>query len=224
MAAPLQTGVFANLGTPAAQAFGSAVTAGSTLWVGMRFNGTVSATSCSDNINGAWTQLGTQQDIGGISFAVYYKENASAGTPTLTLNGTGASAVRAEYAEYGGMAAASFDKTAQATGTSTTPSSGTTANRTQAAEVLLGFVGTVGGNTFTAGTNFTLREPNSEIATQIEDQTVAAAGTDAATFTLGSSQGWACWIGTFKLSGGGGATFGNFYPGASGSRRYGEQV
>jgi hypothetical protein len=184
------------------KAFASNVTAGNTIVLGIRIGG-APAITVSDNLGNTYALIGMQSDpVTAASAYLYYAKSITGGACTVTTTGT-----RMEMVEISGLTATPLDQTAKANGTGTTVSSGATAARTQAAEIIIGVVSTNGGNTFTAGSGFTLREANADIAVQIEYQIVSATGTDAATMTLGSSAGWSSIVATFKASSAAGRLF-----------------
>jgi hypothetical protein len=198
----VQSATFTGNGAgPNAKAFGSNVTAGNLIVVATRGTSYTGAWTVSDNLGNTYTEIGTGQATpAGNGCRLFYAKNITGGACTVSIGAAGQN-YRGEMIEISGLDTVSpLDVTTKASGTSTTPSSGATGTRSQASEILIGMVGTDGGNTFTAGTNFTLRQANTDIALQIEYQIVSAAGTDAATMTLGSSAGWSATIASFKAA------------------------
>jgi hypothetical protein len=186
-----------NGASPNAKAFSSNVTAGNWILVGSRSTSSVGAWSCSGTNCGAFTEIGTGQGTpGGNGVRLFYALVSTTGTCTVTLTVAGSN-FRGEMMEVSGLASSSpLDQTTKASGTSATPSSGSVTT-TQADELLFGVVGTDGGNTFAAGSGYTLREANLDVALQIEYQIVAATGAYAATMSI-TSAGWSATIATFK--------------------------
>jgi len=137
----------------------------------------------------------------GDTLAIFYAENISAGANTITVSDTISGSLRFAILEYTGVATAnSLDVTASAQGTSTSPSSGN-ATTTASGDLLLGAVATADVETFTAPNGVQIRafvpsEPSTKLIA--EDQIQAAAGTAAATASLGASDPWGAVLATFK--------------------------
>jgi hypothetical protein len=204
----VQSATFAGNGAgPNAKAFLSNVTAGNLIVVASRGTGYSGAWTVSDNLNGAHTEVGTGQATpGGAGCRLFYRKNTAAGATTVSIGSAGQN-FRGEMIEIAGLdTVAPLDQTAKANGTSTAPSSGATGARSQASEIIITLAGTDGGNTFSAGSGFTLREANNDVALQIAYQIVSAAGTDAGTMGLASAAGWASIVATFIAASAGAIT------------------
>jgi hypothetical protein len=125
-----------------------AVGAGNTLVVGVAgLNG-----SEPDTVKWGVNSLTFRSAIGRTT--VWELANAPGGTNDIVVDCTisGETTCAMSAVEVTGATSAPFDKQAQASGTSTSPSSGATATTAQAAELLLGFVGTNGPVADAAGT------------------------------------------------------------------------
>jgi hypothetical protein len=86
-------------------------------------------------------------------------------------------------------------QTNNSSGNSGAPNSGNVT--AQAGQLIISIASVDNNRSFTPGTGFTERE---EVATKAatEEQVVSSAGTYAGTWTLGSSDLWACGVATFK--------------------------
>jgi hypothetical protein len=166
----------------------------------------------TDNKSNTWTENASSptNPSGNVRNHQRYAFNITGGAGhNFTQTAVAAAYQTLIITEFAGVDTTSpFDKSAAATGSSSSPSSGATANRTQAAEVLIGSLGTgdnVNGGTLTAGASFTIPSGGSNtnynnFVSAVEYQIVSGVGTDAATFTI-SSDAWGAIIGTFKASG-----------------------
>lgn len=187
---------------PHSVSFDASVGAGNLLVLGIYTDSSATIT-VSDNRGNTWNLVYNTVVSGIGRIAFYYAQNVAAGSTTVTVTQTGAF-TGLVVAEYSGIATtSSFDQTNSGSAVSSSPSSGNVTT-TQADELLVGFATTEPGVTWTAGTNFTLRDANSSGQLQLEDRIVSATGTYAATFTMSASQRWGCGIATFKASAGGG--------------------
>jgi hypothetical protein len=144
---------------------------------------------------------------------VYELANVTAGTNNLTVSmtGTGNNSVAFTAYEVTGAIAAPFDVSAKAAGTSTTPSSGATAATAQAAELVLGMVGTQGDSSDAAGTwdgGFTNGQRvgnllgTSSVPSTVSDgyKIVNAIGTQTASKSGITSRPWNCICVTYKAA------------------------
>lgn len=91
-------------GTSHVLAFGSNVTAGSRLFVFTRGEtNAVNITACSDDVNGSWTSVTSEQVVsGGFYTNMYTLASAGAGATTVTCTSGSAMAIRMIIAEYSG--------------------------------------------------------------------------------------------------------------------------
>lgn len=107
--------------TTVAVAYTGPVTAGNLLVCGMGTDNP-SAISVSDNINGAWTGIGTQLTNGALASRMFFRANTGAGTPTVTAT-TGSGAYKnLRIGEWDGVATtAPLDASNGTTGNSTAP-------------------------------------------------------------------------------------------------------
>jgi hypothetical protein len=204
-------------GTTMTVSYGASVGAGHLL-VGMfRASGT---TSVSDSVNGAWTKaIGASDGVN----SLWYKPNASAGSTTVTVNGSTSGSIRAVIAEYSGVATTSpLDGTSCNSGTGATATTGSTAS-VPAGELAFAGVGLFdSGITVTAGTGATLRTQLTGANGTSADEDVAStsSGTQSESFGLSTTPpgGWAACVATFKPPTATGASwFGSFAGGISAS-------
>jgi hypothetical protein len=126
-----------------------AVGAGNTLVVGVAL---LNGSAEPDTVKWGVNALTFRSSIG--KTTVWELANAPGGTNDIVVDCTisGDTTCAMSAVEVTGATSAPFDKQAQASGTSTSPSSGATATTAQAAELLLGFVGTNGPVADAAGT------------------------------------------------------------------------
>jgi trimeric autotransporter adhesin len=146
----------------------------------------------------------------GETFAIYYAENISGGSNTITVaNSIAGQTLRIIILEYSGVAALnSLDTAAAGQGTGTAPSSGpatTTAN----GDLLLGEIVTANPATVTAGAGYVVEtrvppSPNTKLAA--EDEVQVTAGTASATASLAKSDAWGAALAAFKAAAGGSPT------------------
>ena len=143
------------------------------------------------------------------TIGIFYAENIAAGANTITVSDTAAATLRFAILEYSGVATSgSLDGVAVTEGNSASPNSGsfsTTAN----GDLLLGAILTADPEAYTAGMGYRIEEnvpaePGTKLIT--EDQAQVAAGTAAASATLGATDAWAAAIAAFKVGSGGGTT------------------
>jgi RHS repeat-associated protein len=195
--------------------FGSSVTTGDLIVVGVTDNGTsVPTNAITDNKGNTYTRAVQVENTSTDDYAaIFYAKNVTGGSSfavTMTSTVAGSLAVQ----EYSGVATSTpLDQIATSTGASGNPTSG---NVTTAIDHELYFGLAWNGNngaTWTAGTGYTLREniTNNASAERLatEDKVVTTATTTAATFTTSSTEAFAAAIATFKpatTAGGGSAT------------------
>jgi hypothetical protein len=156
--------------------------------------------------------------IDGTHFAEVYKlENCDGSAVTwdseFTMEGDPASVARASFLveEVAEVVPAGVDRYSAATGTGTSPDSGSALATSQAAEMLLGFVMTIGPDSdaaptwtspYAAGqrTGLSSGAATNNITLASAFAAVAAIGAYSASATLGTSRAWACIIVTLKDS------------------------
>lgn len=185
--------------------FGKAQVAGNLNVIVVGWNdSTATITSVTDTRGNAY-QLAAAPTVmsGHLSQAIYYAAGipgATAGSNTVTVNFSAAAVfVDVRIAEYSGIATASpLDGSAGAFGSSTISASPsiTTSN---ANDLLIG-ANMVETLTSKAGTSFTSRVITSPDGDILEDRTVTAAGTYAASATLKGGGPWIMQIVAFKRS------------------------
>ncbi len=201
--------------TTVAVAYGSNVTAGNLLVLGVTADNATSSTvtGVSGSSSGAWTQAVHAERVGDQILDIWYKENAAGGADTITVTFSSSRPFRRLIiAEYSGAATSSaLDKTdsnLQEPGTTGTDDVTSTAQTTTTNnQLIFGCLLIMAGadTAITAGTNFTLRADTDNAAQiAIEDRILATAGSVAATFTIGGSQNTLAAMATFKEPGGGG--------------------
>ena len=164
----------------------AATSAGDLILVGFDF-GTTTFSSIGDNQGNAFSQVGSEVVTpGGAKTRLYYAGNIRGGTETVTVTLSGSSPYLEAYVtEYRGADPTSpLDGSAQHTGSAGSASSGNITT-TASADLIAAYC--VGDNSCSVGSGFTARSTyNSNL---VEDKTVAAAGTYAA--TASASGGWA---------------------------------
>lgn len=184
--------------------FNSTPTAGNLVVVGVAKSTATAFKSgdVTDNKSNTYTFIKNQAGNGGTDqIALFYSANiTSSATFTVTYPGAGTIVV----AEYSGASTNPLDTSASTSGSSTTPNSGniTTA---EADELLVGLAWSItNGDAWTAGTNFTLEQNETDNSTNeriaFEDRFGVEAGTYSAGFTVPTSSAWAAMITAFKSS------------------------
>lgn len=191
------------------------VTAGNTLvaFVGHADDNVDDATSGVATNNGsptAFTQSGGEARNSGASQSstVWYLENVSSGSHTVTATMAGGSLqyCRIRVIEVSGLAtSSSLEASTEATATTGSPSSGASGSTTSANCFVIGFAQNAfessPGSTVSAGSGYTLSGSNDMMT--IEYKSVSSTGTQTATFT-GSAGDRTVHVAAFKESGGGG--------------------
>jgi hypothetical protein len=170
-------------------------------------------TSVTDNKGNTYTRRSFQPSTGAEAAVYIYdaKNIVGGASHQITVTLSTAKNLRFAIHEYSGADTTSpFDQVADDFGNSTTLSSGNLTT-TQAMELLFCAGITRDGRTFTPDGTFTQREvipaaANTRLVTQ--DRMVTAIGTYAGTFTLNSSNPWACALVSYKDSGVGHILFG----------------
>jgi len=137
---------------------------------------------------------------------IWYANSIKGGTtPTITINwlGTGnpATLIIREYA--GVLTTNPLDRTKSATATGTAATSGATASTlTNSYELVVSAIaGAVSSPTYTLGSGFgNLTQQNGTgVSSAIEDKLSSDISVQTGTFTIDSSQNYACLLATFKL-------------------------
>lgn len=191
------------------------LTGGNDVYVWIRAAGVgTTISSVADTLGNTYspvTRNGTNNwplaDADNDTVALYEAVNVAGGATTITVT-TNASVTQRHIAvEFSGLTTTSAVDKAALTDSqqTTTPTSGVTGTRTQAAEMLLGCISTdFVSPGYTAGTGFT-KALAETTKTAVEYQVVSVAGTDAATWTLGSADSGASFtivtMTTLKASG-----------------------
>ena len=184
--------------------FGSSTGSGNMIAIGSRIGATGRTVTGSDNKSNSYSQAKNQvQASDNHEGFAHYGLNISGGAShqvTISISGAAAS-IRMTLHEFSGIALSSaLDQVNGAEGISTALNSGNVTT-TQADELLFG-VGTNGNErTFTAGASYLnlVTSPSGGTAKEAgENQIVSSTGTYSASFTIGTSDTWACIIATFK--------------------------
>jgi hypothetical protein len=183
----------------------TAVGAGDTLVVGVACDtsGGVPTITVADGVN-TFTPLGTVQNdaTNNECLAIFVAENVTAGTRVITATYSVAHIGREiEVMEFSGRAAVSLD---QGPGFHAGSATTATDNLTSAA-VTTGFAGediaclmvvTSALGTYTAGTNYTKGETQSQMSSEYREN--VAAGSQTGTWTLGTASAYICAIITLE--------------------------
>lgn len=197
----------------------TSVTAGSTLviWIATNGAGVPTSGGLSDSTTDVWSQGIAISGASGEA-SIWYLENASAGTHTVTINPTGGGdLVSAIGREIGGLATSSslegtpLSQTQTGVTAAATPSYTTTTANAYIAAICAAQNG-FGNVTFAEGGGFTLvgeweSGAGSGASFSGTDRIVSATGSYQATWTLGSSSNPTSAIIAFKAAAGGGPTF-----------------
>jgi len=139
----------------------------------------------------------------GDTFGIFYAENVAGGANTITVQQSISGTMRFAILEYSGVATSnSLDGTAAQQGTSANPNTGnltTTAN----GDLLLGAIMSGNGQTFTAGSGFTIEErvpaaPNTKLIP--EDAFQSTAGSTSASAGLAATDNWGAGLAAFKMA------------------------
>ena len=183
-------------------AFGSSNAAGNFIAVVIQGGQPGEGFAVTDSQGNTYQQaIQTNEDAAGETIAVYYAMNIAGGANTVTVFQTILGSFRFAILEYSGVAKTNaLDVAAAAQGASAFPNSGsvtTTAN----GDLLLGGVMTAGGQTYIAGTGYTIEQnvsasPNTKLIA--EDQTQATVGASSAGASLGATDLWAAVLAAFK--------------------------
>ena len=187
-------------------AYTSNVSANNLLVVVVRSgNDSGSTITVTDSIGNTWTKCALNMVVGVGSTQLSYAVASSSAADTVTVTLNSSATMRMAIYEYSGTAATSpLDTQANAaTGSSTAPASASftpTANN----ELVIAFAATNSGDSYSAGTNYTLEDnPGSKLGVEIWVQGTAAATTG--NFTLSPSDSWLAGYAVFKPAGGGGS-------------------
>lgn len=181
-------------------AYGSNVTNGNMLVVGLVTGGTSTVTNLTKSSGtaaiGSFTRVSGRTFLTGAGGSeLYWAKVTGTGSLTLDCGVVSCSFHLREYSATNGWPSNPFDVQATTTGTSNAPSSGN-ATTTAANDLLVALTSHVSG-TASAGTGFgdllTTGFPSDS-----EDQLNVAAGTYAGTFSLTASAGWTVCFAAFK--------------------------
>lgn len=189
------------------KAYASNVTAGSSLIAMARIGGTSQTLTWSDNNGNTWATDVAEVWVAGLGAVLCgsaHNVNAGATTVKITL-GSSTTTCRMAIAEvsWGTGFIGAFDVGVQNNGATNTQIDSGGATTSNSSIYIAGFAGNNAGDTFTAGTGYTLEEqipaaPNSRAC--FEDQIPGASGTYHCTFsgTSGSNSGWAALVAIYK--------------------------
>lgn len=179
--------------TSLAKAFTSNVTAGNHIFVGIGWGSNDQNPTITDTLGHTYTLIRKTWDAtNNQGTATYHTQNISGGANTVTLSLSVASPyVRLYIRESSGiLTAGALDvETGQVQASPGTGTDGCTSGAmttTVANTMIVGFCQDIGGTqtSYTAGTNFTLRESVAGLVCGSDDRNAATAGSYAATFTL----------------------------------------
>ena len=167
--------------------------------------GTTTATlnSVTSSPSNTWNSTTDVSNSGQVRIQCYYAMNVASGTTSVTFNFSASVSWDIAIHEYSGVATTSaLDQQNGATGNSSSPSSGSVTT-TAGGELIFGWTAnSLGVNTYTAGTGFTLRRSDLAFYAS-EDQVQGTAGAISATWGQGGSTAqWAAKVLTFKAVGG----------------------
>lgn len=176
---------------------------GNLLFVGISTGGTVS--SVSDGTN-TYTQIDVIQN--GNRLYGFYAANISSGITTVTVHCSNGSGIVAIVREYSGLTTTPLDKhTIQSQSFDNPASSGATATTTQASELVIGYIGSNGSDTFSLGSGYgnLVSQDNGFVnaIVGLEDATVSSTGAQTATFGTGGGGTYVVGVATFKAASGG---------------------
>ena len=190
--------------TSAALAFATNTTAGN--WIAVAVRGGLSSSqvfTVSDSNGNTYHQafqLGLSPTS--VTFALYYAENINGGADTITVTQSVLGPLRFAILEYSGVATSnSLDASPAVTqGNSNAPNSGTVTTGASG-DLLLGTIVTTNGETFAAGTGYTIEEsspaaPNTKLIA--EDQLQTSAGPASASATLSGADNWGAGLAAFR--------------------------
>ncbi len=197
--------------TSATITYGGGITAGSLLVCGIATFNNPGAITVSDNVNGSWTQAGTNIVQSQTGVAIFYFLNSAAtsgpSTLTVTINTTNGAFITRAVGEYSGVATSSaLNSTVQNTFVGAQPSTGTCT--ATAGDLVVAVYGeqSIADSSCTVASPFTLREhKNGSVGEGLgfaED--VNAAGSEGASFTLNANVTGAAMAASFHPAGGGG--------------------
>ena len=182
--------------------------------VGIWAAGNPTAKSVTDAGGDTFTEVQHFKASDGTEMSVWTAPiTASGGTkPKITVTPTATGDIGVDALEYSGLSTAAgtaaVDQMASATGSTgsaaATVQSAATPATTAAGELAIGFYVDSGfGDTLTAGSGFTQRanvSPDGDMEFLVEDETVAAGGTPAASFGTGGQTIWLAGTVVFKTS------------------------
>lgn len=190
-------------GTANSLTLASSVTSGDLILVGVTtWNQTISTSSIHDSKGNTYTRvLEAVNSTSSDHAAIFYAKNVTGGS-SFTVSST-VSDVTLSAQEYSGIATSSpLDVFASRAGTSASPTSPNVTS-TVDHELYFGLAWSAGdGDSWTATSSFTLREQDTNNATQerqaTEDKTVTVPTSTAAKFLVTTSDNWIAAIATFK--------------------------
>ena len=136
----------------------------------------------------------------GDSVGIFYAENITAGSNTVTVSANLAATLRFAILEYSGVATTnSLDSTAATQGVGVSPNSGSVATSTPG-DLLLGAIVSGNPESFTAGSGYTIDErvPATYPKLMVEDARQPAAGSAVASASLATSVAWGATLAAFK--------------------------
>ena len=183
-------------------AFPSGNTAGNWIAVAVRAGGTNQVVTVTDTRGNLYRKaIEFDVTLDDVTLVVFYAENISGGANTVQVSDSQSGTLRVAILEYAGVATTnSLDVTATSQGTNAAPATGNVAT-TVNGDLLIGVIMTADPASVTAGTGFTLRDavpanPSAKLA--VEDRVQPAAGTAAATASLGATTNWGAVFAAFK--------------------------
>jgi hypothetical protein len=168
-----------------------------------------SITSVTDTVGNTYSTVAASQGVGSsgnYTVVCYYTYNQSAGANTVTIHlsstGDDIAAIVREYGEIDRSKA--LDKAAVTNGTGTAIASPASATTTTSKELVVAFMGAswTSGDaiTTTAYNNLLSKNDASSVQTAIADTVTLGLAAQTASFTLNSSENWACGVATFPMT------------------------
>jgi len=200
-------------GTSVSDSFDSNVTAGSTLVaIALLAPNSVNITGISDDVNGAYTAIGTQEDGTAFTGQAYRFEGAASGATEVTASFSGSTAAVVLFIIElpDGV---ELDDFAYDTGSGTSASTGNMTTSEDNVDIVAGFSAGDATVSIEAGSGFTEIEAVTIVGDAVicEHDDTNSTGSNAATATLSGSTTWLAIGAAFKaaaVGGGGGARYG----------------
>lgn len=199
-------------------AYAGANTVGNLLVCAFTWGTTDVTPTCSDSVNGAWTEIGTHawDATNTQGLAMFYLANCAAGTPTVTASFAATSVPFRGIliAEYSGASTSlpldtSISNPGAVAGTGTDNATSTAFVPGAANRLVFGaLVITGSGTSLVAGTNYVERQQTASaiIDSQIQDRVLAPSGSQSALWSITNSERYNAIAAVFKEPAAGGDT------------------